>query len=144
MFDIGFPELVLIGIVGLLVIGPERLPDVAKTLGRWVGKAQRLVNNLKSDVHRELESGELRELLGEQRRQIEELQDMVSETNKEIILQTMEASSSAEQAWQEASQEIEQTVETAALSDEAELLDAADAAGDSADKDNDKKNRKTA
>ena len=48
MFDFGFSELVMIGIVALVVLGPERLPVVARTAGQWLGKAQRMVQQVKS------------------------------------------------------------------------------------------------
>ncbi len=54
MFDIGFWELALIGVIGLLVIGPERLPGVARTLGIWVGKLQRFVRQTKMEIKQEL------------------------------------------------------------------------------------------
>lgn len=53
MFDFGFSELVVCGIVGLVVLGPERLPVVAKTAGQWIGKAQRFVQQMKDDINRE-------------------------------------------------------------------------------------------
>lgn len=59
MFDIGFSELLLIGVVALLVIGPERLPKVARTAGHLFGRFQRYVNNVKSDISREMELEEL-------------------------------------------------------------------------------------
>lgn len=62
MFDIGFSELVVIGIVALLVIGPERLPKVARTLGHLLGRAQRYVNDVKSDINREMQLDELKKL----------------------------------------------------------------------------------
>lgn len=62
MFDIGFSELLLIGVVALIVIGPERLPGVARTLGHLFGRAQRYVNEVKSDIQREIELDELRKL----------------------------------------------------------------------------------
>ncbi|WP_374328725.1 Sec-independent protein translocase protein TatB [Azonexus sp.] len=62
MFDIGFSELMVIGIVALLVIGPERLPKVARTLGHLLGRAQRYVNDVKSDINREMQLDELRKL----------------------------------------------------------------------------------
>lgn len=101
MFDIGFWELCIIGVVGLLVIGPERLPGVARTLGKYVGKAQRMVAGVKSDIRRELEAGELRDLLGEQKKQIEELQGLVSETKAEMEASTRAAVQSAEKSWTE-------------------------------------------
>jgi sec-independent protein translocase protein TatB len=62
MFDIGFSELVVIGIVALLVIGPERLPKVARTLGHLLGRAQRYVSDVKSDINREMQLDELKKL----------------------------------------------------------------------------------
>jgi sec-independent protein translocase protein TatB len=62
MFDIGFSELVVIGIVALVVLGPERLPSVARTVGHLLGRMQRYVNQVKSDLNRELELEELRKL----------------------------------------------------------------------------------
>ena len=62
MFDIGFSELVVIGIVALIVIGPERLPKVARTLGHLFGRMQRYVNDVKADIAREMELEELRKL----------------------------------------------------------------------------------
>ena len=59
MFDIGFSELMVIGIVALVVIGPERLPKVARTLGHLFGKLQRYVTQVKSDINREMELAEL-------------------------------------------------------------------------------------
>ena len=63
MFDIGFWELALIGVVGLVVIGPERLPGVARTLGSWVGKTRRFINQVKTDVSAELKQEELRKAI---------------------------------------------------------------------------------
>lgn len=62
MFDIGFSELMVIGIVALVVIGPERLPKVARTLGHLLGRAQRYVNDVKSDINREMQLDELKKL----------------------------------------------------------------------------------
>jgi sec-independent protein translocase protein TatB len=59
MFDIGFSELVVIGVVALVVIGPERLPRVARTVGVLVGRMQRYVSQVKADINREMELGEL-------------------------------------------------------------------------------------
>ncbi|QRM20572.1 twin-arginine translocase subunit TatB [Dechloromonas sp. TW-R-39-2] len=62
MFDIGFSELIVIAIVALVVIGPERLPKVARTLGHLLGRAQRYVNDVKSDINREIQLDELKKL----------------------------------------------------------------------------------
>ncbi len=65
MFDIGFLELIVIAVIGLIVIGPERLPDVARTVGRWVGRTRRFVSQVKSDIDREIKQEELRKALEE-------------------------------------------------------------------------------
>lgn len=66
MFDIGFWELALVGVVALLVIGPERLPGVARTAGLWVGKGRRFVASVKGEIDRELKAEELRRIMAEQ------------------------------------------------------------------------------
>lgn len=60
MFDVGFSELMVIAVVALIVIGPERLPRVARTLGHLFGRLQRYVNDVKADINREIELEELR------------------------------------------------------------------------------------
>ena len=62
MFDIGFSELMVIGLVALIVIGPERLPRVARTLGILAGRLQRYVADVKADINREVELDELRKM----------------------------------------------------------------------------------
>jgi sec-independent protein translocase protein TatB len=62
MFDIGFSELLVIGVVALVVIGPERLPRVARTLGHLAGRLQRYVSDVKSDINREMELEELKKM----------------------------------------------------------------------------------
>ncbi len=61
MFDVGFSELLIISLVALLVFGPNRLPEVARTAGRWVGRARRFMDDVKRDVDREINSEELAE-----------------------------------------------------------------------------------
>jgi sec-independent protein translocase protein TatB len=62
IFDIGFSELLVIGVVALIVIGPERLPRVARTLGHLAGRLQRYVSDVKSDINREIELDELKKM----------------------------------------------------------------------------------
>jgi sec-independent protein translocase protein TatB len=62
MFDFSFSELAMIGAVALVVLGPERLPKVARTVGEWAGKAQRYVAQVKADINREMEVAELKKL----------------------------------------------------------------------------------
>lgn len=59
MFDISFSELLLIGVVALVVLGPERLPRVARTVGHMFGRAQRYMNDVKSDIQREIDLDEI-------------------------------------------------------------------------------------
>ena len=60
MFEIGFAELFLLGVIALLVVGPDKLPGLARTVGVWVGKAQRLVGQVRADIEREVRADELR------------------------------------------------------------------------------------
>ncbi|MBI2308689.1 MAG: Sec-independent protein translocase subunit TatB [Rhodocyclales bacterium] len=62
MFDIGFSEMVVIAVVALVVLGPERLPKVARTAGHLLGRLQRYVNDVKSDINREMQLDELKKL----------------------------------------------------------------------------------
>lgn len=66
MFEIGFWELALIGIVAMIVVGPERLPGLARTAGLWLGKARRMVADVKAEVDRELHLEEIKQSLREQ------------------------------------------------------------------------------
>jgi len=83
MFDIGFWELTVIGVVALLVIGPEQLPRVARTAGMWVGRARRFVVSVKADIDRELAAEELKKSLARQA-ESESLYDIVEETARSI------------------------------------------------------------
>ena len=59
-------ELLLIGVVALIVVGPERLPGLARTVGAWTGRLRAFVGNVKSDIDRELKAEELKKILNEQ------------------------------------------------------------------------------
>jgi sec-independent protein translocase protein TatB len=83
MFDIGFSELVVIGIVALVVLGPERLPRVARTTGHLLGRLQRYVADVKSDISREMQLDELKKLQEEARQAALSMEtSMRSETHK--------------------------------------------------------------
>ncbi len=62
MFDIGFSELVVIMVVALIVIGPERLPKVARTMGLLWGRAQRYINGVRADIERDMQMDELKQI----------------------------------------------------------------------------------
>jgi sec-independent protein translocase protein TatB len=88
MFEIGFLEICLIGIIALLVIGPEKLPRVARTVGLWVGKARGAVKTVKYEIDEQLRMEELKQSL---QTSSEDIQQKVSQT-------LSEAESSIEQA----------------------------------------------
>ena len=62
MFDVGFSEMIVIAVVALIVIGPEKLPKVARTVGALIGRMQRYVNDVKADINREIELDELKKM----------------------------------------------------------------------------------
>ena len=78
MFDIGFSELMVIAVVALIVIGPERLPKVARTLGLLFGRMQRYVNDVKSDISREMQLDELKKLQANMEDAARSMQDSVT------------------------------------------------------------------
>lgn len=88
MIDLGISKLALIGAVALIVIGPERLPKVARTVGALVGRAQRHINDVKAEVSREVELDELRKMRTEfenAARNVEQtIHKEVSDLNKEV------------------------------------------------------------
>jgi sec-independent protein translocase protein TatB len=66
MFDVGFWELAMIAVVALLVVGPERLPKLARTAGLWLGKGRRFIGSVKADIDREMRAEELKQILDKQ------------------------------------------------------------------------------
>jgi sec-independent protein translocase protein TatB len=83
MFDIGFTELMIIGLVALIVIGPEKLPRVARTVGHLAGRLQRYVSDVKADINREIELDELRKMRDSMQQAASEMQSSVqSELHK--------------------------------------------------------------
>ncbi len=84
MFDIGFSELLVIAVVALLVIGPERLPKVARTAGIMFGRLQRYVNDVKADIQREIELDELKKLRSQFEDAARSVEQSVSEVDKEV------------------------------------------------------------
>lgn len=84
MFDIGFWELGLITVVALVVIGPERLPGVARTVGKWVGSMQRFVSSVKSDIDSEINKHEdLKQLIDEQK-ELKETHEILEKTVSDL------------------------------------------------------------
>ncbi|MEI7869799.1 MAG: Sec-independent protein translocase protein TatB [Candidatus Methylumidiphilus sp.] len=73
MFDVGFSEMLLVGLVALLVFGPERLPRVAKEAALWIRKARTMANSVKQEIDRELQLQDLKETMDKQKREMEKL-----------------------------------------------------------------------
>jgi sec-independent protein translocase protein TatB len=84
VFDIAFSEIVVIGVVALVVIGPERLPKVARTLGHMFGRLQRYVNDVKADISREMELDELRKLKSEVQSAARDLESSITDATREV------------------------------------------------------------
>lgn len=78
MFDVGFSELILIGIVALVVFGPEDLPRVARTVGHLLGKFRRYVSDVKSDISREMELADVKHIHDELKEGVRSLQDTLN------------------------------------------------------------------
>ena len=110
MFDFGFSEMVLIGIVALVVLGPERLPVVARTVGEWVGKAQRFVAQVKSDIDRETDLGELKKIQEEARALANDVRSSVQQAASSIEADV----NAVKQQAQSAASEIEDSARSVA------------------------------
>lgn len=92
MFDLGFAEMVVIAIVALLVIGPERLPTVARKAGVYFAKMRRFITNVKADVEREFRTDELQRLLQQQQDELQSLKEIVNDTRKDADLDALSGS----------------------------------------------------
>jgi sec-independent protein translocase protein TatB len=80
MFDIGFSELCMVGLVTLLVVGPERLPKVARIAGFWIGKTRHMIASVKAEIREELQAEEMRQVLKEQS-ELKEIQRMLDDVS---------------------------------------------------------------
>ncbi|HWH46286.1 MAG TPA: Sec-independent protein translocase protein TatB [Burkholderiales bacterium] len=103
MFDIGVTEIFVIGVVALIVIGPERLPRVAKTVGLLFGRMQRYVSEVKADINREIELDELRKLKST-------MQDAARSIEQSVTSQVSFIESEVKQAGTEVQKQVESAV----------------------------------
>ncbi|HOY71390.1 MAG TPA: Sec-independent protein translocase protein TatB [Methylotenera sp.] len=108
MFDVSFSELLIIGIVALLVIGPEKLPKVARTVGAFTGRMQRYVSQMKEEVNRDLRFEELQKLQQEIQTQANQLKN-VAQTQVNDLIQTVETNFSESNLAQESLEAFELT-----------------------------------
>ena len=83
MFDVGFFELLLVGLVALLVFGPERLPSLARTAGLWLGRGRRFLSTVKADIEQELKAEELKRIIREQQLN-NPLHSLIEDTEKSL------------------------------------------------------------
>jgi sec-independent protein translocase protein TatB len=84
MFDISFTEIIVIAVVALIVVGPERLPKVARTLGHLLGRVRRYVGDVKNDIQREMEVEELNKLHTSVQKAAHSVEDSVREEINEL------------------------------------------------------------
>lgn len=84
MFDVSFTEMLVIGVIALIVIGPERLPKVARTVGHLLGRAQRYVSDVKTDIRREIELDELRKFKDQMQDAASSVQSSLRDTSASL------------------------------------------------------------
>lgn len=106
MFDVSFSELLLIGVIALIVIGPERLPKVARTIGHLVGRAQRYVSDVKTDIQREIELDSLTDL----KSQMEDAAKSVKSSMEDASASLRKPLDDAQQALKDASASVDTLV----------------------------------
>ncbi len=84
MFDVGFSEIMMVGLIALLVIGPERLPKAARIAGFWLGKTRSTIANVKAEIKQELHAEDMRQLMQEQQSIANDLRQIASETQSTV------------------------------------------------------------
>ena len=84
MFDIAFSELLVIGVIALVVIGPERLPKVARTAGQWLGRLNRYVSQVKQDIDRDIKLEELRKMQQDMKETAQRFEIMAKDSARQV------------------------------------------------------------
>ncbi|HIQ06873.1 MAG TPA: twin-arginine translocase subunit TatB [Thiotrichaceae bacterium] len=84
MFESGFLEMIVIAVIALLVIGPERLPGIASKVGHFIGKAKAFISSTKADIEREIQTEEMKAMLTKQESTISELKEMMQDAKGKI------------------------------------------------------------
>jgi sec-independent protein translocase protein TatB len=98
VFDIGFSEMILLAVVALIVLGPERLPKAARTAGELIGRLQRYVSGVKADIERELQLEELKKLQSQIEAQARELQETMRRQAEDVQAPLRQSLEEARQA----------------------------------------------
>jgi sec-independent protein translocase protein TatB len=111
MFELSFSELVVILVVALVVIGPERLPKVARTMGLLWGRAQRYVNGVKADIERDMAISELREMKAKIQAEAEAAQHAVKQLDQKLDQQARNINAAVAQPLQEIKQQAQLPLE---------------------------------
>ncbi|WP_323029303.1 Sec-independent protein translocase protein TatB [Castellaniella defragrans] len=123
MFDVSFSELMLIGVIALIVIGPERLPKVARTVGHLLGRAQRYVNEVKSDIQKEMDLKEI----GDIKHQMEDAARSVQSSMTSSVDELRAAVTQPSQALKDTLDQARQALDTRPASADAPASGAAPA-----------------
>ena len=84
MFEVGFSELMMVGLVALIVIGPQKLPTVARVAGLWIGKTRNTIDQVKTEISLQLQAEELRQL-GQQKMVAEQLQQTIGDSEAAVL-----------------------------------------------------------
>lgn len=123
MFDVSFSELMLIGVIALIVIGPERLPKVARTVGHLLGRAQRYVNEVKADIQKEMDLKDI----GDIKNQMEDAARSVQSSMTSSVEDLKAAVTQPTQAIRDSLDEARQALDVSRPTTTAETAKAADA-----------------
>lgn len=123
MFDIGFGQLVFIGIVALLVIGPERLPRVARTVGHLFGRAQRYMHDVKSDIQREMDLDEISSIKKQMEEASSSIKDSVNQFGNQIKDPLAEARDAVNNLGQETEKAAKSITKSSATPDDSNSTD---------------------
>lgn len=132
MFGISFTELMIIGTIALIVIGPERLPKVARTIGHLVGRAQRYVSDVKTDIQREIDLEKITDLKDQVQDAAKSVKESVDSTTKSIKAPMTDAKSAIEQA-QATINSFAKSTQASLEQSQAEIQDALQQAKDNAE-----------
>jgi len=108
MFDVNFSEMMVIAVVAFIVIGPERLPKVARTLGHLLGRGQRYISSVKADIERDIGIAELRQLQEKVQKEYKSAEEAVNQVTQTLNLHAQEVTQSLSQQVEQARESVNQ------------------------------------